>query len=206
MGQKNVFFDFDGMKFDTMPFQIAYINYRYNINTSESDHIGQNNSLDAIVKRYRPDLTLSRDEIYHDFGVNFISSIKWHENVQPMPDMPEVAREISKKYTLFVATGRQRRGLHVIEHLLNKHVPGCISYIHCVWQHTDDGKFIGVQKKDFISKIPGDNVAFFDDSMHEIEDTKDTIPSYLFDPKNTHANTKNLLRVESWRQIGDMLL
>ena len=201
-----MFFDFDGMKFDTMPAQVEYINHRYNINTTAYDHVGHNNNLDLIVKKHRPDITMTRNEIYHDFGINFISSIEWHKNVQPMKDMPRVVKELSKKLNLFIATGRQKRGLHVIQHLLTKHVPGCISLVHCVWEPNESGSFDGVSKRDFISKIPGENIAFFDDSMHEIEDTKDIIPSYLFDPWEVHLNTEGILRVESWQKIGDLFL
>ena len=42
MKKQNLFFDFDGMKFNTLPALVAYVNHRYEINTLPSEYIGNN--------------------------------------------------------------------------------------------------------------------------------------------------------------------
>lgn len=183
MKKQNLFFDLDGMKFDTLPAHVAYINYRYGINTVPSEYIGNNDSLDTLIKKHAPGIDSSWEDIYLDVGQNFHSSIEWHKEVKPMEDMCEVILLLAKKYhKLYTVTARQKSGYHVVKHLLDTHIPGCISDIHCVWDYVKGKGFVEIAKKDFIQSIKGDNIAFFDDSVSEVKKTAQIIPSYLFDP------------------------
>lgn len=204
--KKNLFFDLDGMKFDTLRAQISYINNRYGIHTIKSDYLGNNSHIDLIIKKYLPELNLNRNEIYEDLGKNFTSSIKLHRNVLPMKGMCKILPLLSKKYTLWTVTARQTSGINVIEYLLNKYIPDCISGVHCVWSLSENGGFNGVPKKDFIRSISGKKIAFFDDSPEEIIDTKDIIPSYLFDPMNMYEDIEGVIRIKNWKEIGEIFL
>ncbi|MBK5215805.1 MAG: hypothetical protein JJE53_03305 [Candidatus Pacebacteria bacterium] len=204
--KNNLFFDFDGMKFDTLKAHILYINNRYGINTVMSDYIGYNYHLDLIVNKYKPELNLTRDEFFEDLGKNFSTSIELHQDVIPMKGMCKILPLLSKKYTLWTVTARQTCGHGVIQYLLNKYVPGCISGVHYVWNHSEVGGFEGISKRDFILSVPGKKIAFFDDSPDEIRDTMDIIPSYLFDPRNIYKDIKGVTRIQSWEQIGEIFL
>ncbi len=203
----HIFFDFDEMKFHTTPALVAYINRRWNITSTPEDYINNGDHLDTIIKKYRKENAPSWDEAYKDLGQNYAGSILHHETVEPAEHMCTVIKKLSKKYTLWTVTARQRNSLHVIEHLLNKHIPDCISGIHCVWDTNAQGEFIDHSKKDFMEKVPGEKIAFFDDSPKEILKTQSIIPSYLFDPNRLHGQLTDIRnRVHSWKEIGDLLL
>lgn len=206
MKKQNLFFDFDGMKFNTLPALVAYVNHRYEINTLPSEYIGNNDSLDVIIKKHSPNVNLSWEDIYIDVGKNFHSSIEWHEEVKPMDGMCEVISLLSSKYKLFTVTARQKPGINVIQHLLDEYIPGCISHIHCAWEHHPVKGFIETSKRDFILSVNGENIAFFDDSLNEIKKTADIIPSYLFDEMNIHENSGIENRINHWERIGEMFL
>lgn len=206
MNKSHLFFDIDGMKFHTMPAQIAYANKTYGINILPEEYHLIGHYLDSVIKKHRPDITLSREEIYTDWGKNFLASKKWHRDVLPMEGMPRVMKELPKKYIIHDVTARQSHGIHVIKYLLDKFIPGCVNNIHCVWTQTGAGGFIGVTKKAYIASVQGKKDGFFDDSLHEIEETKAIIPSYLFDHVNLHSDVEGADIVRSWEQIGDILL
>jgi len=109
-------------------------------------------------------------------------------------------------YKLWTVTARQQHGMKVIRYLLDKYVPGCINGIHCVWGRSEEGSFEGISKKKFMESIPGEKIAFFDDSPDEIKDTKDFISSFLFDPAGIHKPIEGAGLVKSWYEIGNMLL
>jgi hypothetical protein len=203
---RNIFFDFDGMKFDTLPAHILYINKRYGINTNRSDYMNKNNHLVDIIKKYKPGINLTRDDAYRDIGKNFSSSIEWHKDVKPMPGMCKVIKELSQEFTLWTVTARQKLSIRVIEYLLDKYLLDCINGIHCVWSPTENGNFKEFSKKKFIQSVPGYNIAFFDDSLNEIIETKDLLPSFLYDPECIHSKNLDIAKVGSWKEIGDIFL
>lgn len=78
--------------------------------------------------------------------------------------------------------------------------------VHCGWEFID-GEYVHFPKLDFMMSVPGKKIAFFDDSPREIIKAQDNIPSYLFDPTGRYANMNEIKnRVESWREIGDLLI
>ena len=208
MKKQNIFLDLDGLKFDTLPALALYMNDRYGLNSTALDYVNKGSSLELVLWDHRPDLKhISRDAVYLEYGKNFASSIKYHENVLPMKDMCEVVSSLSKKYTLYTVTARQKSGIHVIQYLLEKHIPKCITDIHCVWEHKNDNSFSMISKKDFIKTVSGKHAGFLDDSLHEVEDMQDFMPSYLFDPDGLYKNHKKRInRVETWKEIGDTFL
>jgi hypothetical protein len=85
-------------------------------------------------------------------------------------------------------------------------MPGCIADIHMVWDFVD-GEYVAHPKKDFVKNVPGENIAFFDDTPREIIDMQDIIPSYLFDPTGKHETLTDIkLRVDSWKKIGELYI
>jgi hypothetical protein len=204
--QKNIFLDLDGLKFDTLDAHVAYMNWRYGINSKPSDYLN-NPPLQAVVNSYLPaEKHVTREEVYADSGKNFLSSIEWHKDVLPFEDMCEVLPELAKKYRLWTVTARQKGGLHVVKYLLNKYIPNCIYEIHCVWEYVDN-EFRDIPKKQFISSVSGEKIGFIDDTPHEVIELQPVLPSYLFDPtgiNDSHPHIKN--RVRSWKEIGELFL
>lgn len=202
-----LFFDFDELKFNTTPALVSYVNQRWKIDSIHSDYVNNNDNLDLIIKKYRTDIEINRGEIYEDIGKNFHSSILQQKDVQPMKDMCEIVTLLSKKYTLWTVTARQKAGMHVIQYLLDKHIPGCITGIHCVWEHMGNGNYKEISKKDFVESVSGEKVAFIDDSPKEILKMQATIPSYLFDPDRLHEGLTQVdNRVYGWKEIGERFL
>lgn len=207
--KSTLFLDFDGLKFDTLNVHVEYINKRYGIKTTPADY-KNNPGLDSVIKRYLPKekhATINREEIYLDLGENLNGSIELHAKVFPIEGVQEILPLLAQKYTLWTVTARQHTSIPVIRHLLDIYVPNCISGIHCVWKHVGNYEFEGISKKEFISNFVGEKVAFIDDSLNEIREMQDIIPSYLFDPHGHNDSVKNVqYRVRSWEEIGKIFL
>jgi 5'(3')-deoxyribonucleotidase len=203
-----LFLDLDEMMFATLQHMVDYINKRHGINSTIHDHIGQNDTLDSVIKRYNKDYNLSWGETYMDVGINFHASLEIHKNVLPMEGMPEAVKQLSKKYRLVVVTARQKAGYEVIRYLLNKHVPGCITHIHCVWEHIGNGRFNEIMsKRKFIESVSGKKTGFIDDSVHEIKKLMSVLDCYLFDPTNLHESVPGIPnRVHGWDHIHNTFL
>lgn len=201
----HIFLDLDNLKYHTTPAHMEYVNSTYSVKTVYEDYLDMSN-LHAVLKTYTNNVP-DYDQFWNDMGINFLSSIKWHEKVEPFPDMREVVFELVEKYTLWTVTARQRRTKKVIEYLNNKHIPNCITDVHCVWIDQEDGTFSKHPKKDFILSTEGDKIAFIDDTPREIYDMGKIIPSYLFDPSIRYSHLADIPhRFESWRQIGETFL
>ncbi len=206
MKKPTLFLDFDGLKFDTISAHMEYMNARYNIPSIITDY-ANNPSLELVVRKYITTHPITREEAYKDLSDNFLQSLELHEVIQPFEGMCEVVKELSKKYSLWTVTARQKSGLHVIEHLLNKHVPECISGIHCVSEHLGKNKYNEISKRSFIENFEGAKVAFIDDSAHEIKLVQDIIPVYLFDPLGMNDHDTSIThRIRNWEEIGNIFL
>lgn len=58
-----------------------------------------------------------------------------------------------------------------------------------------------------MKSVPGNNIAFFDDTPDEIINMQGIIPSYLFDPTGKHETLTDIkLRVDSWKKIGELYI
>jgi 5'(3')-deoxyribonucleotidase len=205
MNKPNIFLDLDGMKFDTLPAIVSFVNDFFGIKSTIDEYPG--NNIYDVFKKHLPYGKLTSDQFHLQMSKNFYSSIKHHETIMPMDNMCEVVSELSKKYNLYTVTARINQGLKVIEFLLNKHIPGCIKEIHCVHEYQPNGIFKADPKISFIERIKGRNIAFIDDTPEEIIRVQDIIPSYLFDPTNHHYSKKEIKnRVKNWEQIGKFFL
>ena len=201
-----VFLDFDGLKFDTVRAHMLYINEKYAIESVESDYI-DNPQFGKVIRKYKKNFNMNEDKIWEDVGKNFLASHKHHEAVIPIIGMCEIVPKLAEKYTLWTVTARSQNGSEVISRLINKYIPNCIAGIHYVWIHKGNATFDKHPKRDFIEKMKGEKIAFFDDSPSEIIHTQDIIPSYLFDPKRLHEKATHITnRVYSWEEIGNILL
>jgi hypothetical protein len=204
-----LFFDFDGLKFDTLDIHIRYINQKYGIESVPDDY-ADNADLELVVKKYIPKdkhHLIDRADIYADIAENLTSSFEWHADLQPMEGMSEVLPLLVKKYAIWTVTAREKKSRPVIEHLLDIHVPDCSSGIHCVWEHLGGKEFKEISKREFILNFKGEKVAYVDDTVKEILKVQDIIRSYLFDRTGIHdANSNILNRVRSWYQLGEILL
>lgn len=206
MEKNHVFIDFDGMLFDTLPAQTAYFNHKYGVNTASSEYLSRNNDVHLVLQNHLAGITLNRDDVYDDFCKYFLESIEHHLDVLPMKDMPRVIKQVSLKYKLTILTARHTQSMPVIAHLRDKYIPYCVHDVHCVWGHQLADGATSISKRQFIESRSGTKILFFDDTPYEVEDTKDIIPSFLFDPTNAYAYLGLENRVQSWQEIGDMLL
>jgi hypothetical protein len=207
MKEGNIFLDLDNSMFNTTPIFMNYLNKRYGIESKLEDYVN-NASFEIILKKYLPIGTCpSAEDIYRDFVRNLLTSIDEHESVSPFEDMVETIFLLASKYTIWIVTARNKEGLHVIEHITNKHIPGCVTGNHCVWGYEGGGKNIAIPKKDFIWRVEGRKVAFLDDTVKEILEMQDLVPSYLFDPTGVNNHIQGIHhRVRSWKEFGKLFL
>ncbi len=200
----HLFFDFDEFIVKSKAAAVAYINKKYGINTTEEDH-GDNDSLLEVIKKHDENLNVSFDEAYLDIGHNFHASIEVQKNIPLMEGAKEIIPWLSEKYHLWIVTARQKVGLTAINHILDEYFPGCFQGVHCVWDYIDGIGYSESSKKDFILSIPGERVAFIDDSPKEIQRIENIIPTYLFDPKGAYSSYEGN-KVSSWQEIGKIFL
>jgi hypothetical protein len=212
--KSHAFFDLDNMIFDTHPGIVQFINCFYNINSILSDY-NNNPSLEKVVNKYRPQKPVTYKQAYKDFFDHFLTSQEKHANVKPFKDAPEVLKQISKKFKIYIVTARQKGGDSIVQYLLDSHIPNCVSEIHYVWHVAPEGQYEEITKKDFIISqgMFGEGVAFFDDSLKEVEAVRKAVEfvggslvSYHFDPYDIHTGGDKERKVKNWKQIGDLLL
>ncbi len=207
MKNKNIFLDFDGLKFNTTPLIVNFMNEKYGINSKIDDYLNKGSYIHEILHNYRPDLKhITKDDVYLAYGNEFANSIEKHSDIVPISGMIEIVNRLSKKYNLYTVTARQESGKHVIKHVVDRFIPNCIVDIHCVWKKSGSS-FCKIPKIDFVKSIKGEHVAFFDDSLHEIHEMQDFIPSYLFNPKNSNNDLTGIKNhVSSWEEFGEKFL
>lgn len=206
MQKPYLFLDFDGLKFNTMPSLVAYMNERFEISSIASDY-ADNPPLDLIIKKYRKDYEITTDEAYAVYGEEYLRSIERHKDIMPIDGMCEVVKMLAQKHKLWTVTSRQESSIDTLGYLFDKYIPGCISGVHFVYRHLGNAKFSEVKKKDFIASLTGEKIAIVDDSPSEIVLTQDVIPSYLFDPIGYYDHRKDIQnRLRSWEEIGDKFL
>ena len=206
MEKPNIFLDLDDLIIKTKAVALSYINKKYGVQITYDEYVNNNDELHKIIQRHNSNFNLTFDEVYLDYGKNFLASMEWHEDVELMEDVQEVISLLSQKYTLWVVTARQKVGLNVINHLLNRHFQGCFKGIHCVYEWIEGIGYHGISKKDFISNVSGEKLAFIDDSPKEILRMKNIIPTYLFDQDRLYNSMEGVNRVQSWRDIGRIFL
>ena len=206
MKKSNVFLDFDDLIVKTKPAVISYVYDRYGVKITDSEYYNENGSLHDVIKRYNPHLSVTFNELYLDYGKNFLASLEWNRNIPLMEDVQEIIPMLSRKYNLFIVTARQKIGLEVIDKLTVEFFGKCFKEIHCVWEWVDDVGFCESSKKSFISKVQGEKVVFIDDSKKEIKKMENILPTYLFDPEGLCKPENGINIVRSWKEIGTILL
>lgn len=198
--------DFDGFKFHTTEAHVAFFNHFYKIQISIEECAGHQ-AWDTVINRYLTDKHVTLNDIYVDATEHFYGSIDWHATIVPLEGMASSLKRLTEKYKLITVSAREKSSVSVIEHFLNKYMPGCISEIYCMYKYVGNGKFEGMSKREFIENYPGKKIAFLDDTPSEILDTQDIIPSYLFDPLGYHdGDTRILHRVKSPEEIEKLFL
>lgn len=202
----NLVFDLDNTKYWTSPWYVDYINQKYSISSTLKDFVGSPQLHTVVLKHLPKETVVTKDQIYWDLGTEFLTSHEWHKDVKPMPDMPEVTRELAKKYWIWDASAREKKGAPVIEALNNRYIKGCVSGNHFAWDHLSPSQATFQAKKIFVASLPGITHGFVDDTPGEVLDMIGTAPSFLFDTDDYYAESKEFDRFRSWRQIGDYFL
>ncbi len=160
-----------------------------------------------LIQKYRKDLKITFNQAYLDLGHDFNASYEWNMLIKPIEDMLKVLPELAKKYILHIATSRQKTGFNVLNKMINMHILGSITSLHCVWEYIEGKGFCDISKRDFILSVSGEKVAFIDDSIKEVCRTKDIIPSYNFDRHGAYTtHEEGILKLSSWNDIGEKFL
>ncbi len=207
MTKSTLFLDCDGTLLDTVPMTVRYINERYKINSVLNDYL-DTPPLDSIINRYLPkEKPVTIEDAYTDLGENFLSSTELHEGVSPIKGVTKVIPLLAQRYDLWIVTARELRGHPVLMRMVEKHMRGCITGVHCVWKHKGGKEFEERSKRDFIARFPGEKVGFIDDSPAEVLKATGIVPTYLFDPHDHHAHRTDIpQRVRTWDEIGELFL
>jgi 5'(3')-deoxyribonucleotidase len=204
--KENLILDCDGLVLHTTPSLREFMNHFYNIPSIEEDYV-THHTLDAIIQKYRKNFNLERNVIYGHIADHYHTSPRFHKNITTLPHAKEVILELKEIYNLHIATARTVAGKKILEGLLDKHIPKCVSSIHFVHTHHGKGNITAVSKKEFIEQLPGVNAGFVDDSPHEIKELVGVLPTILFDPKNKHKKVRgSTARLKTWLDIGDTFL
>ncbi len=198
------FFDFDDSLFYTKKAIFQYVNTTYGLSLDINKwHCGH--SMVEVINNHAQKPLVSHDTFWEDYAKNFLTSYEWHEQVDPMPGMVEVIRELSRNNNLYIVTARQSASMPTIKFLVDRHIKGCIDGIHCV-NKKEKGIYMPVQKTEYVARHVGNKIAFIDDNPREIYAMQSIIPSYLFDPNHLHSDITDVEKVFSWDEIGKKFL
>lgn len=206
MKKEHLFFDFDGMTFDTLPSTLLFINQTYNTDIKLNEIVNRGSEIELIIQKHTGDLSITKRQFYKLYNENYLMSLERHKDIQPMKNAPQVIRALREKYILHTLTARQFTGFDVIKYMIDTHLGGAMQHIHCVSRVDPDGKTKIVTKREYVDSIDGYKIAFFDDSLHEVNDMRGAVPSFLFDPHNYHPEIDPKRKTTDWIQIGDMYL
>lgn len=199
----HLFLDFDGLKYYTFREFAQYYNQRYSVSITPEDFHKEKDAYKLISRH----IEISKEEFYDACALEFLSSESWHSTVEPYVGLCEYLPKIAEKYLVHTVTARQSSGLNTIAYLNHKFVPGCIPYVHCVWQRLPNGDYLEIPKIDYIiENIDGYGI-FIDDTPEEVMRAQGAIRSILFDPHDAFGELIGIHeRVTSWKEISELLL
>lgn len=205
MKKGNIILDFDNTIFLSSNVLVDYINQRWEINAKESDFTSDN-KLHEVVQKYTGDFSITYEKVYVDYRENCMLSQEWQNKIIPIPDACEVILDLSREYSLFIATKRIDNSEALVRGIVDKYLPGCIQNIYFAIKYINGSRYLELPKRYFITILSGKNIAFIDDSKNEIEEVRDIVPSYLFDPNNKHGIIEGISKVKGWKEIGSIFL
>lgn len=201
---EHVFFDFDGLLFDTFPMFAKYYGDKYSI-PIKAEHFHSVKDAFALVTSFGVDVT--RNELYMECNDECLVSSQWHQAVTPYQGAQEVISALKDIYFLHVVTARQSTGEYVIRELCEKFFPGCIPYVHCAWYREND-TVVERPKIEYLDSHNSHGI-FYDDTPEEIlrAQKSQNVRCVLFDPYHSFSNTSHIReRVHSWEHIRNQLL
>lgn len=176
--KKNLIIDFDNTQFDTFPVLARYVNMVFGINSQAIDYT--KDSLENILISYGVNSPYSKDEIYYYFIRNFQLNLSLQLEAKPMPGFLEVLPIVASEYNIYTSSARQKVSINCMWQLYEHYgLKDYISGIHCVWEWQFN-RFKETPKIEFIKSLPGEIIAFIDDSIIEIEGVQNLVPSYQY--------------------------
>lgn len=205
----NIVLDFDGTICATERQTRQFLNWYFDIQIPLDQGYLCGHTLHSLVQEYLPKgYVLNEDDLYEILGSEFLASMHWHEDVMPIEGATDVVSKLAQEYTLHVATARQTSSRPVVETLLQRFFPNCISDIHFVWEHLGNKEFRGVPKKEFVRKLQKPTLAYVDDNPKETREIIGLAPNViLFDPSGHHVGVTDAShRVATWKEIEKLLL
>lgn len=201
--------DFDDTLFQTKREIILFLNKYFDIQIpiNANEYVCGNSFHELVMKHLPSTYNLSKEELYEIFGSQFLASERWHEHVLPVVGALEIIPQLAQRYTLHIATARQKSSKPVVDMLLEKFFPGLISSTHFVWEHLGDCQFQGVPKKDFVKTLRNP-IGYVDDNPRETLDMMGVVSHVvLFDPEGYHStNADASHRVSHWNEVGRLFL
>jgi hypothetical protein len=174
---KNLILDFDNTQANSLPILTEFINQMFGIESTPDDH--RYLKIEKILEKYEAQTDFTTDEIYYHFIQRFQTSVRWQSRIKPIPGLTEVLPRLAEKYNIYTCSSRQTAGIDNIRIFSEEYVPGCIKGIHCVYHYVGPG-YTKISKAKFIKALPGENVLFVDDCIHELTEVKDLVPTLLF--------------------------
>lgn len=202
MGRPRIFLDFDETLFNTKGAVFSYFKEKYGVKLDSNQWYCGNQFYETINQQIEN--KISADTFWRDFADEFLASVERHKQVEAMPQMIPVVKELAEKYDLYVVTARQEEGKKSMFYLFERDIKGCINFAHFAWARSRKEKEY-FSKKDFIQSRWGENVCYMDDNPNEIEEVDPFLPSFLFDPKGFHKETP-FKRIESWEEFANKIL
>ncbi len=199
--------DFDETLFSTSIQIKRFLNQLFGIEIPLMTYLCGHSLHSLVLEHLPPGSVLDEGDLYEILGRDFLASMAWHDDIRPMTGVSEIIPELAKKYNLHIATARQASSRLVVETLLERFFPKCISSTHFVWTHLGNKEFKGIPKREFVKSLKKP-YAYVDDNPKETEailGVADTV--ILLDPEGHHTNVHIETHcVTSWEDIGKLLL
>jgi len=197
----NLFFGFDDTIVPTKNLMADYIYNKYGITAKEEDCDIYNfcqtiNQTSPKIKK------VSYFDLHLNFGINFFSSLDLKNDFKLFDGAKEIIPLLSEAYNLYIISPRRspEKGF-MSEILQNNGIFEYFSKIYCFGDYINNS-YRGLNKVDFIKSTNRTNMALVDSSIGDIKKIRNTIDSFLFDPKDCYMNETEIERFSSWEQIG----
>lgn len=203
----NIIFDLDNTLIESRHIMIEYMNSKWGINSIERDYYDDDN-LHAIVNKYRNGSPVSRKEFYDDYVANLILSMEWNRRIKPVLFLKEIIESFSREHNLYIATKRLDISARIVNQMLKDyHIAQYIEDVYYAIRYINffGNRYLKLSKGFFMKNLPRENIAFVDDSLHEIEKTKDIVPSYLIDPLNMYGEVTGITKATNLVEFASII-
>lgn len=170
------------------------------------------NELPEIINSLIPGIQkIDPNAFYRKMNEEFLHNDFWCSQLVPLSGADAVLPKLAEKYNLQIVTARPTTSFEVVNKILNRLFPNCISSVSFVWRLDENGVYQKINDKhEIVSLKNGQRAGFVDDSPSEVMKfiNREVEQVILFDPQERHNSVfpSPIKKIKSWKEIEDLFL